>query len=116
MILIDNMDQVVGEMRLLIEAHRNKRYPFKRKSVLGPGPRGRIHTKTDRWVCRNAGPYVQRCVIKKGRKGQGRVKMVYIDPDYKQDYNSEYKRWRKQKKTENIERLEYFLACITEEI
>lgn len=78
--------------------------PFKRFSLLGPGPDQSFGTrevsKRTRWDCTKTGKYQQRCVLlKKDAKGRLRrsniKKNIRIKPGYKASYNQAYKAWRK---------------------
>lgn len=114
MTLVESLTEIAEEMTFLLEqgphkkkgkSKRNKHYPFKTKGHLGPGPRSREMDKTDKWSCKRVGAYVQRCTIKRARKGQGKEKIIRIDPDYKKAYNREYKAWRSGKGEDRLERL-----------
>lgn len=71
---------------------KTKHYPFKNKQSIGKGPRGSTNKATDHWNCKCSSPYTCKC---KGADGE--KKTVNIDPDYKSDYNAEYRRWKAKK-------------------
>lgn len=97
----------IQEQRLLSEAKAKRRKPkgdapsktgshnpFKRKTKLGPGPRGGRNKKTDTWVCWGTGPYAQKCYNQRS----GYTKNVNINRAWKAAYNAEYKVWRASKR------------------
>ena len=65
--------------------------PFKRRSNLGPGPKGRHHDETKYWKCSCPdGAYKKcKCIGKKGEK-----KMITIKKGYHRAYNKIYHKWR----------------------
>jgi len=78
--------------------------PFKRFSLLGPGPDNSFGTrevsKRTKWDCTKTGAYNQVCtLLKKDAKGRLRKtdkkKKIHIKKDYKAGYNHAYKAWRK---------------------
>lgn len=84
----------IAQMRALLDEAEEltekgkKHWPYKRKSKLGPGPRGGTNKKTDNWNC-NCSNYRCQC---KGPEGAKRT--IVIDKAYKRAYNQEYKSWR----------------------
>lgn len=79
---------VVAEVTAILESDHD---PFKRKSRLGPGPRGGTLKKAGRWSCSGSG-YQQTCVgIAADNRGQ--TIHIVIDPEYKAQYNRDYKRF-----------------------
>lgn len=83
-------ERIVSEMRHILEQNHN---PFQNKAKLGPGPRGGTNQRRNRWSCSGSG-YDQVCVgIAEDNNGQ--ILRIRIDPEYKAQYNREYKRWRR---------------------
>jgi hypothetical protein len=86
---LEELAELMAEGDELVEVDRR---PFKRANAIGPGPRGgwghaAKHKKRDYWKCK-CSKYKCRCVGKEGEK-----KKVKLSPEYKSDYNSEYKQW-----------------------
>lgn len=83
------------------KAKSGKFYPFKRKSLLGPGPLGKTLGKAGKWKCRCPGPststHISQCICKgkvvSPTTGKARTvtKRVRIKRKYKLWYNRLFK-------------------------
>lgn len=76
------------------------RYPFRHKSDLGQGPRGKHHHKAKKWDCDNCGRYY--CDCEGIGDNEGHHKHVKINRAYKLAYDKEYKaghypKWRERR-------------------
>jgi hypothetical protein len=67
--------------------------PFKRKKVLGPGPKGDTNRQAKKWSCSGA-DYSYSCVGI-APETRGRSFSFTVDPAKKAAYNKRYKRWRR---------------------
>jgi len=82
---------VLAEMKELLEKSRHN--PFSHQANLGPGPRGRKHTKANMWDCKCS---KYKCTCKKKKNpNRGRMKPIKIDKAYKKTYNKDYRKWKK---------------------
>ncbi len=66
-------------------------YPFKRKSTLDDGPKGRSHKRKNVWAC--SCPSKRTCKCK--NKKTGEEKTIRINPSYQKSYNKCYKYFKK---------------------
>jgi hypothetical protein len=87
---------LLDELKTLLPETKGFRYPFKRKSSIGLGPRKGRNTarKSEPWEC-SCKPYGCTCVSGKGRTK--RVRKVKINKSWKKQYNKEYKAWASKK-------------------
>jgi hypothetical protein len=102
-IQVPNTDTTIAEealalaslLRSLVET--KERNPFQGKSTIGPGPRGEVLHKRNKWRCTTTKPYHQRCVGI-APENEGQVIHNKIDPEWKAEYNRQYKRWKARRK------------------
>jgi hypothetical protein len=87
---------LIAELTDLFEV-KGKRYPFKRRSSIGLGPRkGRNRKRAkDPWEC-SCGTYA--CTCKSGKGRNARTRKIKISKGYKKSYNKEYKAWARAKR------------------
>ncbi len=85
---------IVSEVRAIL-GEESDHNPFQNKDHLGPGPRGGRLVKMERWSCSGAS-YEQTCVGI-AEDNHGRILRIKINPEYKSSYNSEYKRFVREK-------------------
>jgi len=89
---LDEAARYVRRAEALLEAGKN--YPFKYKSKLGPGPRGRTNTKTGYWDCAGKCKTSGSGTTCKCKGKGGEVRTIFTPAGYKKAYQKQYKKWR----------------------